>query len=137
VVLRAKNTKKKMKTKKGEPSSDDTYTAGASTKSKKSKPTRKSRRVQSPSSDESPKRITRQQKQDCRVAFSLFFPSIPDSSLDQQRISIKDIDRVAKLLKEKIKAEEIVEMLEVFSSKPDKSVGLKDFEKMMIEARLV
>jgi hypothetical protein len=90
-----------------EPSSDDTYTAGASTKSKKSKPTRKSRRVQSPTSSDSSKRLNRQQTQACRVAFSLFFPSIPDSSLDQQRITIRDIDRVAKLLKEKIKAEEV------------------------------
>jgi hypothetical protein len=88
-----------------DPSSDDSYTAAVKSKSK---PTRKSRRLSpSPSSASSPKRLTPNQTHSCRVAFSLFFPSVPDSELDQQKIGIRDIDRVAKLLKEKIKAEEV------------------------------
>jgi len=50
---------------------------------------------------------------------------------------IADIQRVAKLLKEKITAEDMLEMLDVFSTSPDKSMGLEDFERMMVAAKLV
>ncbi|CAL1714979.1 unnamed protein product [Somion occarium] len=83
-----------------------------------------------------PKRITPRQRADCRRTFALFFPNVEDKDLDRMRIMIRDVSRVATLLKEKITAEEIVEMLEAFSSSADKSMKLADFEKMMIAAKL-
>ncbi|KAI0658028.1 hypothetical protein C8Q70DRAFT_918680 [Cubamyces menziesii] len=83
-----------------------------------------------------PRGLTTRQKKECRAAFSLFFPDVTDDELDKQRIRIKDITRVAKLLKEKVTAEETVEMLEAFSTAADKSMGLADFERMMIAAKL-
>ncbi|KAI0350665.1 hypothetical protein OH77DRAFT_1430656 [Trametes cingulata] len=81
--------------------------------------------------------LTGRQKRECRAAFGLFFPDVPEGELEKQRIGIKDITRVAKLLKEKITAEETVEMLEAFSSAGDKTMGLGDFERMMSAAKLV
>ncbi|TBU43992.1 hypothetical protein BD309DRAFT_959362 [Dichomitus squalens] len=51
--------------------------------------------------------LSARQKKECRATFALFFPDVPDASLDAQRIRIKDITRVAALLKEKISAEEV------------------------------
>ena len=81
--------------------------------------------------------LTADEQEHTQHIFSLFLPS---SSSDEgsplkRRIMISDIQRVAGLLKEKIKAEEIVEMLEVFSSSPDKSVGWEDFQKIMITTK--
>ncbi|KAI0731281.1 hypothetical protein C8Q76DRAFT_774876 [Earliella scabrosa] len=81
-------------------------------------------------------RLSARQKRECRATFALFFPDVADEELERQRIRIKDIARVADLLKEKITAEETVEMLEVFSTAADKSMGLADFERMMIAARM-
>ncbi|KAH9840219.1 uncharacterized protein C8Q71DRAFT_795348 [Rhodofomes roseus] len=80
--------------------------------------------------------LTARQRLESRRTFALFFPDMPDSQLDKQRIMIKDITRAAKLLKEKITAEETVEMLEMFSSSADKSMSLQDFERMMMTAKL-
>ncbi|EIW58750.1 uncharacterized protein TRAVEDRAFT_47893 [Trametes versicolor FP-101664 SS1] len=80
--------------------------------------------------------LSARQKAECRAAFALFFPDVSEGELGKQRIAIKDITRVAKLLKEKVTAEETVEMLEAFSSAPDKTMGLSDFERMMISAKL-
>ncbi|KAL6298991.1 hypothetical protein BKA93DRAFT_830258 [Sparassis latifolia] len=84
-----------------------------------------------------PRQLTARQKEECRRTFALFFPGVLDEDLDTQKIMIKDISRVFKLLKEKITAEEIVEMLEVFSTSSDKSMRLRDFERMMVAAKLV
>jgi len=102
---------------------------------------RSSRRKPATSSDsddqtQKSRPVTARQKAECRRTFSLFFPEVDEEKLDSQRIMIKDISRVASLLNEKIKAEEIVEMLEAFSSSRDKSMGLADFERMMIMAKL-
>ena len=59
------------------------------------------------SDSDGPIRITPRQKAECRKAFALFFPDIPESELGSQKIMIKDIVRVAGLLREKIKAEEV------------------------------
>lgn len=98
------------------------------------------------------RQLTESQKAQCRQDFSRFFPHVPDNELDRQRIMIKDITRVADLLKENLKAEEvramhlalaflthvkILEMLEAFSTSPDKSMSLADFERMMILTKLV
>ncbi|TBU27239.1 hypothetical protein BD311DRAFT_385339 [Dichomitus squalens] len=80
--------------------------------------------------------LSARQKKECRATFALFFPDVPDASLDAQRIRIKDITRVAALLKEKISAEETVEMLDAFSTAADRSMGLADFERMMVAAKL-
>lgn len=55
----------------------------------------------------SPKRITARQKAESRRAFALFFPDVPDQDLDKQRLMIKDIARVAALLREKLTAEDV------------------------------
>lgn len=54
-----------------------------------------------------PKPLTPRQKAECRRTFALFFPDIPDTELDRQKIMIKDITRVAKLLKQKVTAEDV------------------------------
>jgi len=53
------------------------------------------------------KSLSPKQKRESRLAFGLFFPDVGDDKLDGQRIMISDIIRVAGLLKEKIKAEEV------------------------------
>ncbi|KAI8974564.1 hypothetical protein BD414DRAFT_424250 [Trametes punicea] len=132
--------------------SDDDYRAGgftrskrANTKSNKARPgtsaetpkARKARRATESDRDEGTRgELTSRQKEECRAAFALFFPGVADEELDQQRIRIKDVTRVAELLREKITAEETVEMLETFSTAPDKSMGLAEFERMMIAAKL-
>ncbi|KAF9225525.1 hypothetical protein BS17DRAFT_778726 [Gyrodon lividus] len=84
-----------------------------------------------------PEQLTTRQKAECREDFARFFPDVADAELDHRRIMIKDIIRVADLLKEKLKAEEILEMLEVFSMSPDKSMSLEDFERLMILTKMV
>ncbi|KAL0574631.1 hypothetical protein V5O48_007327 [Marasmius crinis-equi] len=90
------------------------------------------------SGDDSPSRkpLTSRQHQTCLQAFALFFPNVGPEDLPKQRLHISDIQRVAGLLKEKLKAEEMVEMVETFSTSPDKSMSLADFERMMIRAKL-
>lgn len=105
-----------------------------------------------------PRPLTARQRLESRRAFALIFPDVPDAQLDTQRIMIKDITRVAKLLKEKIAADEvsplqppvlptlvtddrclwtqIMEMLAMFSTSADKSMSLQDFERMMLSAKL-
>ncbi|KAJ3751121.1 hypothetical protein DFH05DRAFT_1437738 [Lentinula detonsa] len=80
-------------------------------------------------------RLTSRQKATCIEAFGMFFPDAKDD-LRQRRLMLSDIQRVTKLLGEKLKAEEMLEMLEVFSTAPDRSMGLQDFERMMIAAKL-
>ena len=63
------------------------------------------------SDDDRPIRMTPRQKAECRKAFALFFPDVPESELESQRIMIKDIVRVAGLLRAKIKAEEVRRVL--------------------------
>ncbi|KAG8923958.1 hypothetical protein FRC02_010785 [Tulasnella sp. 418] len=114
-------------------SSEDEYGASSKRKGRKS---RSKKTDHSSVEAQGPVTLTRRQQKDCRTAFALFFPDVPDSDLDKQRMKIKDIARVAAILKEKITAEEIIEMLEAFSTSPDKSMGLQDFEQMMMTAGL-
>lgn len=51
--------------------------------------------------------LTKQQQEACLEAYSLFFPTIPLTDLPNKNIMIKDIQRVAKLLGEKMTAEEV------------------------------
>ncbi|KAG1884358.1 hypothetical protein F4604DRAFT_1733004 [Suillus subluteus] len=81
--------------------------------------------------------LSAKQKAECREEFARFFPDVLDAELDRQKIMIKDVTHVANLLKEKIKAEEIIAMLEAFSTSPDKSMNLQDFERMMVATKLI
>ncbi|KAH7105058.1 hypothetical protein BKA62DRAFT_634208 [Auriculariales sp. MPI-PUGE-AT-0066] len=87
--------------------------------------------------EDTPPELTARQRRAARAAFKLFFPDVAEDDLETQRIRIRDIARVAGLLKEKITTEEIVEMLKEFASGKDASVGLADFEHIMLLARLV
>ncbi|KAH9933295.1 uncharacterized protein B0H18DRAFT_1115308 [Fomitopsis serialis] len=136
----------------GDDASDDEYQEGGfiATRSKGKQPVsaRTSKRASHSARTSSPvtsdddtsktrnRPLTTRQRLECRRTFALFFPDVPDSQLDKQRIMIKDITRVAKLLKEKITAEETLEMLEMFASSADKSMSLQDFERMMMSAKL-
>lgn len=51
--------------------------------------------------------LTHRQRRTCLDTYALFFPHVSASELADQRIAIKDIQRVAKLLNEKLKAEEV------------------------------
>jgi len=97
------------------------------------------RRAYRASSDGAPQPMTARQKVEARRAFGLFFPDVHVDSdeLSKRKITIRDVKRVADLLNEKLKAEEIVEMLGAFSTSADKCVSLNDFERMVMEARLV
>jgi hypothetical protein len=52
-------------------------------------------------------KLTAKQKQAAFDTFALFFPDVKEEELKGERIMIKDVQRVAGLLKEKIKAEEV------------------------------
>ncbi|KAF9521558.1 hypothetical protein CPB83DRAFT_778522 [Crepidotus variabilis] len=80
--------------------------------------------------------LSGRQAQVCVNAFALFFPDVTPENLEDQRIMIKDLQRVAKLLNEKLKADEMVDMLDLFSTSLDKSVSFSDFCRMMVAARL-
>ncbi|KAJ3810795.1 hypothetical protein F5876DRAFT_41087 [Lentinula aff. lateritia] len=118
-----------------EPESDDDYEPGPSSATRfKSRSTRHTDDDQEGTNSRT-RRLTVRQKATCLETFRLFFPDAKDD-LPTRRILLADIQRVAKLLGEKLKAEEMLEMLEVFSTAPDKSMDLQDFERMMIEAKL-
>lgn len=51
--------------------------------------------------------LSSRQKETCFKTFALFFPEVPHHKLADHRIMIRDLQRVSKLLGEKIKAEEV------------------------------
>jgi len=52
-------------------------------------------------------KLTKRQQQVALETFALFFPSVPASEVVHQKIMLKDIQQIAKLLGEKIKADEV------------------------------
>lgn len=100
-------------------------------------------------------KLTSSQKSACLEAFAMFFSDThlnkntknqnhpsgleleSDIPLQNRRIMLTDIQRVTKLLGEKLTAEDMLDMLDAFSTSPDKSMGLEDFERMMVVAKLV
>ncbi|KAK0487476.1 hypothetical protein IW261DRAFT_618137 [Armillaria novae-zelandiae] len=114
---------------------DDDYVEEASSR-RRTRTTTRTRESDTDSDSTMPKQLTKRQKQTCLENFALIFPDVTPEDLPRQKIMIADIQRVSKLLNEKLKAEEIIEMLEIFSSAPDKSMNLSDFERMMITAKL-
>lgn len=116
--------------------SDDSEGASKKHPTRRRKPLQSKADAMEAESPHSKKPLTRRQKAVCREAFRLFFPDVKDEELSSQRIMIKDISRVSSLTKERLTAEEVVEMLEEFSTAPDKSMSLSDFETMMIATKL-
>ena len=55
----------------------------------------------------SSQKLTKRQQQVALETFALFFPSVPASEVVHQKIMLKDIQQIAKLLGEKIKADEV------------------------------
>ena len=91
---------------------DSDYEASLLAPHKSRRKTRQRRRRASsgsPSSDGGPRPMTARQKGEARRAFGLFFPDVPVDSdeLSRQKIMIRDIKRVADLLNEKLRAEEV------------------------------
>ncbi|KAJ7145625.1 hypothetical protein C8R44DRAFT_689692 [Mycena epipterygia] len=121
---------------------DDEYTEGPSisrrrTRTRTARTTRSSSSAPSASSIATPKKPTSRQTKACLETYALFFPSASASELPQQRILIKDIQRVSKLIGDTLKGDEIIEMLGEFSTSPDKSMSFADFSAMMVAAKLV
>ncbi|KAF8156673.1 hypothetical protein B0H34DRAFT_783083 [Crassisporium funariophilum] len=122
----------------GDGSSDEYMESNTPRRRTRTTQQRTNRRV-SPSDREnssSSQTLISRQKQTCLNTYALFFPDVPPSELAYQKLMIKDLQRVAKLLSENLKAEEMVEMLKTFSTSPDKSMNLDDFSRMMITAKL-
>ncbi|KAH9000794.1 hypothetical protein EDB86DRAFT_454399 [Lactarius hatsudake] len=80
--------------------------------------------------------ITPRQRRECLQAFLLFFPGVPEDDAKLRRLGVRELSAAATVLNEKMKTEEIIEMLDAFSTSPDKTMGLPEFEKMMVAARL-
>ncbi|KAJ6542885.1 hypothetical protein B0H19DRAFT_1212699 [Mycena capillaripes] len=83
------------------------------------------------------RKLTPRQTKACLETYALFFPAADAAELPEQRIGIKDIQRLSKLIGDNLKGDEIIEMLSEFSSAPDKSMSFADFGTMMVAAKLV
>ncbi|KAF8179034.1 hypothetical protein K438DRAFT_1604177 [Mycena galopus ATCC 62051] len=93
----------------------------------------------SPGSSPSPPKsthLTARQKTTCLDTYALFFPTVAETELPDQRITIKDVQRLTKLIGDKLKGDEMLEMLGEFSTAPDRSMSFGDFEIMMVAAKL-
>jgi hypothetical protein len=89
---------------------DDDFNPQASTS--RARPSAKTRRKERSSptssfSDDETLRMTARQKKESKKAFGLFFPGVEEDKLPSKRIAIKDIARVAGLLKEKLSVEDV------------------------------
>lgn len=91
--------------------SSDEYVEGPSTSAVRRRT--RGRAAKSTSSSPGPdlstttRKLTKRQQEATLEAFALFFPQVPPEDVSKQKIMIKDIQRVAKLLGEKIKADEV------------------------------
>jgi hypothetical protein len=127
--------------------------AGATRKTRARKTQSATARRRSPLSPSTSAEITPRQRRECLKAFLLFFPGVPEEEAQRRRLGVREVNEAATVLKEKIKTEEvrpltlglrmmvkmcpqIIEMLEAFSTSPDKTMSLSDFEKLMITTRL-
>lgn len=86
-----------------------------------------------------PLTLTARQEREARMAFALFFPGVDtdDPALATKRIGIREVADAAKVLKEKLSTDDIIEMLNMFSSGPAGAVGLEEFGRMAVMAKLV
>ncbi|KAJ7657749.1 hypothetical protein DFH06DRAFT_1197052 [Mycena polygramma] len=90
----------------------------------------------SPSAPKTQK-LTARQTQSCLETYALFFPGASQDELATQRIGIKNIQTLSKLIGDNLKGAEIIEMLGEFSTAPDKTMCFADFGTMMVAAKLV
>lgn len=95
----------------GEEDDDDEYIEGPSVR-RRTRQVRKSSSLSPPrpslaSQDSRSNKLTSRQRQTAIDAYALFFPSAAPEELLNQKIMIKDVQRVAKLLNEKLKLEEV------------------------------
>ncbi|KAI5118906.1 hypothetical protein M0805_002821 [Coniferiporia weirii] len=92
--------------------------------------------------------LTERQAKEILSTFTLFFPDtavdghgdIDPDVLKNKQIAIKDIARASASIKQKISAEEIIEMLGFFSSSSSRNnptLSLVDFQRMMLTSKLV
>ncbi|KAJ7936883.1 hypothetical protein B0H13DRAFT_2246621 [Mycena leptocephala] len=122
-------------------SDSDEYMEGPSTRRCTRTPAKRRARPSSRSSVSSvgppdPKKrrkLTARQTEACLATYALFFPSASEEELPNQRIGIKDVQRLSKLIGDKLKGE----MLSEFSTSPDKSMSFADFGDMMRAVKLV
>ncbi|KAH8833728.1 hypothetical protein DL96DRAFT_1703380 [Flagelloscypha sp. PMI_526] len=99
---------------------------------------RKGTNVANPESDSAEAHKTRDglAEEICLDSFALFFPEVEtENELRQKEITIQDLQRVTKLLGIRIKAEEMVEMLNTFST--GGRVNLQAFGTIMAKADFV
>ncbi|KAJ6458877.1 hypothetical protein C8R47DRAFT_1162820 [Mycena vitilis] len=82
-------------------------------------------------------KLTARQTQSCLETYALFFPGASQDELATQRIGIKNIQTLSKLIGDNLKGAEIIEMLGEFSTAPDKTMSFADFGTMMVAAKLV
>ncbi|KAJ7749615.1 hypothetical protein B0H16DRAFT_1461028 [Mycena metata] len=117
--------------------SDEYMEDGPSTSRRRTRTTRRSRSPSSSvSSVSTPKKLTARQTKTCLETYALFFPTASEAELPNQRIKIKDIQELSKLIGDKLKGDEIIEMLSEFSTAPDKSMSFADFGTMMVAAQM-
>ncbi|CAE6434125.1 unnamed protein product [Rhizoctonia solani] len=86
-----------------------------------------------------PRSLTVRQLKEAKLAFALFFPAVDanDPGLNARRLGMKEVQEAAKTLKENLSSNDISEMLSMFSSAPDGSIGLEEFGRMAVMARLI
>ncbi|KAJ7605897.1 hypothetical protein FB45DRAFT_879050 [Roridomyces roridus] len=97
-------------------SDSDEYMEEPAPSTSRAKRTRR-RSSSSSSLQRHPKKLTARQRLD---TYGLLFPFTPQSN---QRITIKDIQRLTKLIGDTLKSDEIIEMLDESSTAPDKSMS--------------
>ncbi|KAF8630238.1 hypothetical protein AX15_003039 [Amanita polypyramis BW_CC] len=92
----------------GEGSDDEYQDVPASTAGRH----RRAHRSGSPAPDsKKPLTLTKEEKEKCLEAYSLFFPSVALGDLPNQKIMIKDVQRVAAVLREELAADEVCDVL--------------------------
>jgi hypothetical protein len=97
--------------------SDEDYVEGpaASSPRRRTHPQRaKTDRTSFSPNPSSPEKLSPRQQRSYLETFALFFPSISKSEIPNQKITIRDIQRVSKLLGEKINAHEVSPRAQVF-----------------------
>jgi hypothetical protein len=94
-------------------SDSDEYMEGPSTRRRtRTTAKRRARSSSSASSVEPPdskkrRKLTARQAEACLATYALFFPSASEEELPNQRIGIKDIQRLSKLIGDKLKGDEV------------------------------
>jgi len=96
-------------TEEAEGDDDDDYIENPSTSTTRRQTRLKGKKPSSPtsSSDNQPQKLTSQQRQTCIDTYALFFPAASAKQVLNQKIMMKDLQSVAKLLHEKLTAGDV------------------------------